>query len=65
MKIVVLGAAIVWGASLGCAETKVGLGEDCIKDTDCLSGVCAAQLCTDPGTDFSDAGAFDASGDGG
>ncbi len=38
-----------------CAETKVGFGEDCLKDTDCLSGVCAAQLCTDPGTIFTDA----------
>jgi hypothetical protein len=38
-----------------CAETQLGVGEECLKDTDCLSGVCAAQLCTNPGTTFTDA----------
>jgi hypothetical protein len=28
-----------------CAETRFGLGEDCLKDEDCLSGVCSGGHC--------------------
>ncbi len=51
-RVLLLATFVLLGA---CAETEVGLGEECLKDTDCLSGVCAAQLCTDPGTTFTDA----------
>jgi hypothetical protein len=59
MRVARLGVVVVLvvtGAG-ACAETKLGLGEECLKDTDCLSGVCAAQACTDPGTSFTDASA--------
>ncbi len=49
--------AIVMLAASACAETKLGFGEECLKDSDCLSGVCAAQTCADPGTTFTDGGA--------
>lgn len=54
MSVALLAGATALGA---CAETKLGLGEECLKDTDCLSGVCAAQACADPGTLFTDASA--------
>ncbi len=42
------------GVLLGaCAETELGLGEECLKDTDCLSGVCAAQRVRRSGDDRS------------
>jgi hypothetical protein len=34
--------AVLTGA---CMETRRSLGEDCLKDGDCLSGVCAQFLC--------------------
>jgi hypothetical protein len=40
----VLGVISV-AAGAACAETRRPLGEACIKDDDCLSGVCAAQQC--------------------
>lgn len=51
-RVLLLATFVLLGA---CAETEVGFGEECLKDTDCLSGVCAAQLCADPGTTFTDA----------
>jgi len=32
-------------AALGCVQTQRGLGEDCLKDEDCLSGVCSQLHC--------------------
>ena len=29
----------------GCAEARRSLGEDCLKDNDCLSGTCLQLLC--------------------
>jgi hypothetical protein len=29
-----------------CTETRRTNGEDCLKDDDCLSGVCSSQKCT-------------------
>jgi hypothetical protein len=51
-RALLLASFVLLGA---CAETEVGFGEECLKDTDCLSGVCAAQLCADPGTTLTDA----------
>jgi hypothetical protein len=28
-----------------CAETRFGLGDDCLKDQDCLSGICSGGKC--------------------
>ncbi len=38
---------LFWGASIGagCVETRRSLGEDCLKDDDCLSGVCSQLRC--------------------
>jgi len=30
---------------LACGETRRSLGEECIRDDDCLSGVCASRSC--------------------
>jgi hypothetical protein len=38
-----LGAIIV-----ACGEDRRGIGEDCLRDDDCLSGVCLAQRCAAP-----------------
>jgi hypothetical protein len=42
-----VGAAVVLAvlALLACAETRRPLGEDCLKNGDCLSGVCAGLRC--------------------
>jgi hypothetical protein len=43
------GATILIGAAFGivaCAETRRSLGGSCLKDDDCLSGICADQECT-------------------
>ena len=31
--------------ALACTETRRGLGEECLKGEDCLSGLCVAQEC--------------------
>ena len=30
---------------VGCTETRRPLGEDCLKDQDCLSGICSGLKC--------------------
>jgi hypothetical protein len=35
-------------ASAACAETRRALGEECVKNDDCLSGVCVARACDHP-----------------
>jgi hypothetical protein len=37
-----LAAVVLAGA---CAETRRALGEDCLKDQDCLSGICSQLKC--------------------
>ncbi|MGA7124443.1 MAG: hypothetical protein WBY94_30355 [Polyangiaceae bacterium] len=39
--------ALCGGVTLfgGCVETRRSLGEDCLKDDDCLSGVCSQLVC--------------------
>ena len=58
-----LGCAAV-ALAAGCAEQRRSLGEDCLKDDDCLSGICADNRCVaaPPLLDGS-AGAGDASPD--
>ena len=51
-----------------CAETRRSLGDDCLKDEDCLSGICAGLKCVaappiiDGSTPAGDSGAPDAAG---
>jgi hypothetical protein len=37
--------ATLAGVSGSCADSRVSLGESCLKDEDCLSGICAEQRC--------------------
>lgn len=38
--------AAAWAAAGGgCAETKRSLGDDCLKNEDCLSGICSQLRC--------------------
>ncbi len=37
-------AALLW-AFAGCGETRRGTGEECLRNDDCLSGVCSARVC--------------------
>ncbi len=39
------GGACVAAVAVSCAETRRGLGEECLKSDDCLSGICAGQRC--------------------
>jgi hypothetical protein len=39
------GVPFVVAFVLGCTETRRPLGEDCLKDQDCLSGVCSGLRC--------------------
>lgn len=32
----------------GCMETQRGLGEECLKDADCVSGLCSELRCAAP-----------------
>lgn len=36
--------ALVVGAA-ACGETRRPIGEECLRDEDCLSGLCAARAC--------------------
>jgi hypothetical protein len=38
-------ALCTMGASAACELTSRGLGEDCLKDQDCLSGICSQLKC--------------------
>lgn len=44
VRVLALGACLAAGVA-HCAETRRAVGEQCLKDEDCLSGVCAAQEC--------------------
>ena len=62
-------------APVGCAQVGRGLGQACLQDQDCASGLCSVQQCaapespdaapssTDAGIDAADAGGSDAIGD--
>jgi hypothetical protein len=41
--VVVLGLTVA--AASACVESQRALGEDCLKDQDCLSGICAQLQC--------------------
>jgi hypothetical protein len=55
-----------------CMETRRSLGEDCLKDSDCLSGVCAQLVCaaappttdTPPVAEAGSGGTMDSDGSG-
>ena len=38
-------AASLLGLANGCGETRRGTGEECLRNDDCLSGVCSARVC--------------------
>ena len=52
----VAACASVAALAFACAETRRSLGEECLKNDDCLSGQCTARRCNEP------ASALDASG---
>jgi len=33
-------------SALACGETRRPIGDECLRDDDCLSGVCSARSCT-------------------
>lgn len=41
--LIVAASGVVFGA---CTETRRNLGEECIKDEDCLAGQCVTGICT-------------------
>jgi hypothetical protein len=67
--------ALAIACAAACAETRRSLGEDCLKDPDCLSGICSALHCAasppilgnepPPSQDAGADAVSDASGEGG
>jgi hypothetical protein len=47
-EVPVAGIAIILSLTGGCVETRRSLGEDCLKDNDCLSGTCLQLRCAAP-----------------
>jgi hypothetical protein len=43
--VALVGAWVVVSASGACVATGASLGQSCLKDSDCFSGHCAAQIC--------------------
>lgn len=43
--LVAVGLALLHLAVLGCGETRQPIGEECLRDEDCLSNVCSARTC--------------------
>ena len=43
--LLVLVGVVGTAAILACAETRRGLGDACLKNDDCLSGVCSGLTC--------------------
>jgi hypothetical protein len=44
--IAVAGSLIAGVIAAACSESRFPLGSDCLKDEDCLSGICSQQRCT-------------------
>ncbi len=40
-----LAALVVLTLGAGCEETRRSLGEECLRNEDCLSGTCSARTC--------------------
>jgi hypothetical protein len=43
--LVVVALALGAGAASACVQSQRALGEDCLKDQDCLSGICSELQC--------------------
>ena len=43
-----MGALLLMALLAACSETRRSLGEDCLKDGDCLSGICSQLRCASP-----------------
>jgi len=43
--VAILALSVLAGGAGSCADTRFSLGEGCLKDEDCLSGICAQQHC--------------------
>jgi hypothetical protein len=41
-------ALVVIGLLAACTDTRRSLGDDCLKNQDCLSGICSEYVCTAP-----------------
>jgi hypothetical protein len=46
LSAIAVAATLVAGVIAACAESRFPLGSDCLKDEDCLSGICSQQRCT-------------------
>jgi hypothetical protein len=49
-------SAIAALVSLACGESRHPIGEECVRDDDCLSAVCAARMCVSAPTLVNGAG---------
>lgn len=45
MRAVLAALTFALGAIAACGETRRPIGDECLRDEDCLSGVCSARSC--------------------
>ena len=45
MRVILLAVTIALAAIVACGETRRPIGDECLRDDDCLSGVCSARSC--------------------
>ncbi len=45
MRNLVVALLLVMSALAACGETRRPIGDECLRDEDCLSGVCSARAC--------------------
>lgn len=45
MRLVVVALFVLASAVYACGEPRRPIGDECLRDEDCLSGVCSARLC--------------------
>lgn len=56
----VVGVLVLVGLTQ-CSETQRGLGDQCLRNADCVSGYCAGQQCVAAGNVYDGAAPFEAS----
>jgi hypothetical protein len=45
MRVILFAMTIALVAMAACGETRRPIGDECLRDDDCLSGVCSARSC--------------------
>jgi hypothetical protein len=45
LPVAFFGALAMLTVGVGCEETRRSLGEECLRNEDCLSGTCSARTC--------------------